>query len=47
MTIRASLWAPAMGVAIAALLGVQAASAADYTLRIQTHYAPETVSGKV
>ena len=47
MTVRTNLLAPALGVAMAAALGVQAASAQDYTLRIQTHYAPETVSGKL
>ena len=47
MTIGNKLLAPALGVAMAAALGVQAASAQEYTLRIQTHYAPETVSGKL
>ena len=47
MTVRTKLLAPALGVAMAALLGAQAASAQEYTLRIQTHYAPETVSGKL
>ena len=47
MTVRTRLLAPALGVAMAAALGVQVASAQDYTLRIQTHYAPETVSGKL
>ncbi len=47
MTIRASKWAPAFGAAVAALLAAQTASAQEYTLRIQTHYAPETVSGKL
>ena len=35
------------GTAVALTLAVGAANAADYTLRIQTHYAPETVSGKL
>ena len=47
MTVGKKLLAPALGVAMAALLGAQAASAQEYTLRIQTHYAPETVSGKL
>ncbi|MGG7564885.1 TRAP transporter substrate-binding protein [Rhodovulum sp. DZ06] len=36
-----------LGAAAAVALTVGAASAADVTLRIQTHYAPETVSGKL
>ena len=35
------------GTAAMVALAVGSASAADYTLRIQTHYAPETVSGKL
>lgn len=33
--------------AATSVLGLSTAMAADYTLRIQTHYAPETVSGKL
>jgi TRAP-type mannitol/chloroaromatic compound transport system substrate-binding protein len=33
--------------AVAGMALASAAGAADYTLRIQTHYAPETVSGKL
>ncbi len=33
--------------AATSVLGLTSAMAADYTLRIQTHYAPETVSGKL
>ena len=47
MTLKVRTLAPALGVALAAALAAQAASAQDYTLRIQTHYAPETVSGKL
>ena len=35
------------GTAAMVALAVGSTSAADYTLRIQTHYAPETVSGKL
>ncbi len=33
--------------AATSMLGLSTAGAADYTLRIQTHYAPETTSGKL
>ena len=33
--------------AATSVLGLSSAMAADYTLRVQTHYAPETVSGKL
>ena len=35
------------GTAALVALAISSANAADYTLRIQTHYAPETVSGKL
>ena len=47
MTVRVSKLAPALGAAVGALMVAQAASAQEITLRIQTHYAPETVSGKL
>ena len=37
----------AAAAAATSVLGLSTAFAADYTLRIQTHYAPETVSGKL
>lgn len=37
----------AAAAAATSVLGLSTAMAADYTLRIQTHYAPETVSGKL
>ncbi len=40
-------WGAIVGATAATLLMASSALAADYTLRIQTHYAPETVSGKL
>lgn len=37
----------AVAAAATSVLGLSTAFAADFTLRIQTHYAPETVSGKL
>ncbi len=47
MTLSVRKLAPALGAAVGALMVAQAASAQEITLRIQTHYAPETVSGKL
>ena len=47
MTLSVRTLAPALGAAVGALMVAQAASAQEITLRIQTHYAPETVSGKL
>ncbi len=47
MTLSIRTLAPALGAAVGALMVAQAASAQEITLRIQTHYAPETVSGKL
>ena len=47
MTRSVRTLAPALGAAVGALMVAQAASAQEFTLRIQTHYAPETVSGKL
>ncbi len=47
MTFTVRKLAPALGAAVAALMATQVASAQEITLRIQTHYAPETVSGRL